>query len=377
MHRKYFLVAVFFVLFVVGFLVSSTFLTFRDTISQVIVTPNPGTGGGSAAPSPTPDPLAPYGVLLLGLRGDNSTGGFLTDTMILGVVDSRVRKISLISIPRDLWVPIPVSSTEKIQTKINAAYAIGLDDRKYTKKEAKYTGAAGGGELAKSVVEQVFGIPVRYFVSLDFKGFEKSIDILGGVELDVTLPFDDKFFPITGKEEESCGKSEEEIKAVTATMSGYLLEQQFTCRYEELKFDKGVTHMDGLTALKFARSRHSEINGSDFARSIRQKQIMLAVKNKVFQLGFLPRAIPFIQSLSGDLRTDISLDVMRNLASQASDLKTYVVSSLSLSTDNALMETFSADRQYILIPKSGQDDWQSIRDFVSSQITKASPSAKP
>ncbi len=376
MRTKVIIVASFLVLFVVGFVASATYLTFRHTISQVIVTQNPGSG--AATPSPTPDPLAQYGVLLLGLRGDDSQGGFLTDTIILALVDPRLQKVTLISIPRDLWVPLPISTTQKEHTKINAAYVIGLDDKKYPQKEAKYTGAAGGGTLAKDIVSEIFGVPVRYFISLDFEGFEKSIDILGGVDVTVTKSFEDPYYPLPDKETDSCGKSDEEIKALTATESGDILEHNFMCRYENLVFNKGLVHMDGVTALKFARSRHSLEDGSDFARSNRQKQVILAVKDKVLQLGFVTRAIPFIQSLSGDLRTDIPFEVMQQYAAQVSQLKNYTTSSIALSIDNALEQTYSADRQYILVPKTGLDNWGSIRDYVHSQLSPTpSPTPKP
>jgi LCP family protein required for cell wall assembly len=298
--------------------------------------------------------------------------------MILALVDPRLQKVTLINIPRDLWVPIPVSSSLTEHSKINAAYVIGLDDRKYPQKEAKYTGAAGGGTLAKDIVSQIFGVPVRYFISLDFNGFEKSIDILGGVDVTVTKSFTDPYYPLPDKETDSCGKSDEEIKALTATESGDILEHNFMCRYENLAFTKGLVHMDGVTALKFARSRHSLEDGSDFARSNRQKQIMLAVKDKVLQLGFVTHAIPFIQSLSGDLRTDIPLDVMQQYATQINQLKGYSVNSVALSIDNALMQTYSTDRQYILVPKTGLDNWASIREFVNSQLSPTpSPTTKP
>jgi LCP family protein required for cell wall assembly len=377
MRTKIIVVASFLVLFVVGFAASVTYLTFKNTISQVIVTANPGTGAPQT-PSPTPDPLAPYGVLLLGLRGDNSLGGFLTDTMILALVDPRLLKVTLISIPRDLWVPIPVNPTVTEHTKINAAYVIGLDDKKYPQKEAKYTGAAGGGTLAKDIVSQIFGVPVRYFVSLDFQGFEKSIDILGGVDVTVTKSFEDPYYPLPEKESDPCDKTDEEIKALTATESGDILEHNFMCRYENLVFTKGLVHMDGVTALKFARSRHALNDGSDFARSNRQKQIMLAVKDKVLQLGFITKAIPFIQSLSGDLRTDIPLEVMQQYGTQINQFKNYSISSIALSTDNALNQTYSTDRQYILVPKTGLDNWKSIQEYVLSQTTPSpTPTAKP
>src|SRR5690606_22235607 len=141
--------------------------------------------------------------------------------------------------------------------KLNAAYQIGSSDKNYSRKLPQFTGAAGGGELAKYAVSKILGQPVQHFVALSFAGFTKSIDVLGGVQVRVNNTFDDYWYPIEGEEDNSCGRSEEDIAALTATLSGNLLEQSFPCRYEHLHFDAGVTPMDGETALKFVRSRHS------------------------------------------------------------------------------------------------------------------------
>lgn len=349
----------------------------RGAISSVIVTPHPA---AQVTPFPlaTPDPNAPIGVLLLGLRGDTSRGGFLTDTMILAYAEPAKKHITLISIPRDLWVPLPINS-ENPHFKINHAYAIGIDDRNYPDKAPIYKGSAGGGTLAKKVVSDVTGLPIQYFVSLDFIGFEKAIDILGGIDVNVTRSFEDPFFPITGKETDPCGKTEEEIATLSKTLSGYLLEQQFPCRYEHLVFTSGNTHMDGITALKFARSRHSATDGSDFARSERQKQVILGVKNKVIAFGFLPKAIPFLQTFSQNLRTDINANVIQSYLGRVEEFRNYTVSSIAITTENALEESYSLDRQYILVPKSGPDNWNSIKEFIKSELslTKNGGSATP
>lgn len=369
MRGRIILGIVFLAFFLVGLFVSVTYLFFKNSVSSIIVTAPPGSTNAPATPTPTPDPLAPKGVLLLGYRGDGSLGGYLTDTMLLAYIEPRKEKITLITIPRDLWVPLPIAD-EKPHYKINSAYAVGLDSTKFPQKPVQYSGIGGAGALSKEIVSMVTGLPVDYFVSLNFEGFKESIDILGGVDVNVTLPFEDKFFPITGKEDDPCDKSDEDIAALTATMSGYLLEQQFTCRYEDLKFDRGVTHMDGETALKFARSRHSEINGNDFARSNRQKQVLIAIRDKVLSIGFISKAVPFLQSISNDVKTDIPFDLMKKYLSTINDYKGYSVSSITLSIDNALNQTYSSDRQYILVPKSGMDNWQSIKDYIQEELSK-------
>ena len=114
--------------------------------------------------------------------------------MLLAYVEPRKEKITLISIPRDLWVPLPIAS-DNPHFKINNAYALGIDNNRFPNKPDEYRGVGGGGALARKVISEVTGLSVDYFVSLNFTGFEKSIDILGGVDVKVNKSFEDPFYP--------------------------------------------------------------------------------------------------------------------------------------------------------------------------------------
>jgi LCP family protein required for cell wall assembly len=349
---------------------------FYFNYQKIVVKPNAvgPTRAPNASPTPTPDPQAPFNVLLLGYGGAGHDGGDLTDTMIVGHIEPHAKKVTLISIPRDLWVPIPTDGESVIYSKINAAYAIGLDDRKYPKKLDMYKGQAGGGALAKYAVSKVIGDDIRYFASIDFGGFERAIDALGGIDVQVPRTFDDNFYPIKGLEDETCGYSAEELAEIHKKYSGFQLEQQFTCRYEKLHFDKGMTHMDGITALKFVRSRHSDTDGGDFARSQRQQAVLTAVREKVLTLGIVNNFVPFITKLSDVLRTDVSISEGKSLLDILGDPRDYKISTIVLSTDNVLKDGYSSDRQYILLPKAGQDNYSEIQKYIQSQL---SPSPTP
>ena len=162
--------------------------------------------------TPTPDPLAAYSILLLGYGGGTHEGGLLTDSIMLAQVAPHDEEVTLISIPRDLWAPILINGDESQNKKINEAYAIGSDDKKYPNKKAEFTGDAGGGEMAKYVVEQVTGIKPDYFAAIDFDGFVKIIDKLGGVDVKVARTFDDPYYPIEANINDTCGKTEDDIK---------------------------------------------------------------------------------------------------------------------------------------------------------------------
>lgn len=103
----------------------------------------------------------------------------------------------------------------------------------------------------------------------------------------ITKPFVDEFYPIDIGTTDTCGKSPDDIKALEATMSGDLLDSQFTCRYETLIFNIGTTHLNGATALKYARLRHSKTQGGDFNRSLRQRQVIEAIRDKIVNPNFI------------------------------------------------------------------------------------------
>lgn len=320
----------------------------------------------SPTATPTPDPLAPYSILLLGYGGGVHEGGSTTDTMMVAKINPRNQEITLISIPRDLWVAIPTDGDETKNFKINAAYPIGLSDKQYPNKKIEFTGKAGGGELSKYIVEQVVGFKIDYFAAIDFDGFIKLVDTLGGIDVKVTKTFDDPYYPIETNITDTCGKTEDEMKALEATMSGDKLEQQYTCRYENLHFDKGSQHMDGTTALKFARSRHSAIDGGDFNRASRQRLVVTAVRDKIINIGFIPKIIPTIQNLTSHITTDINLTKMSEFVSNAEEISTYKIIPIALTDDNVLISTRSASGQSILSPRIGEDNWTEIHQFIES-----------
>jgi polyisoprenyl-teichoic acid--peptidoglycan teichoic acid transferase len=317
--------------------------------------------------TPTPDPLAAYSILLLGYGGGTHDGGLLTDSIMLAQIRPRDEEVRLISIPRDLWVSIPVSGKETVSRKINEAYAIGFDDKDYPNKQIEFTGEAGGGEMAKYLVEQVTGIKPDYFTAINFDGFVKIIDSLGGININILKTFDDPYYPIEELKNDICGKNEEEMKTLEATMSGEKLEQQFVCRYENLHFDKGIQHMDGETALKYARSRHSTTNGGDFYRAERQKLVVTAVRDKIINIGFIPKIIPTIQTLSRYITTDINFSTMSELVTKISEVSKYKIVSIALTDENVLTNTRASTGQAILSPKKGENDFSGIKEFIENK----------
>jgi anionic cell wall polymer biosynthesis LytR-Cps2A-Psr (LCP) family protein len=354
-----FLCGLFFLALSVGYVVS---------IYKKVVVTNPNVVKTTPAPTPTPDPLRIRNILLLGYAGGDHDGATLTDTIILARIYPKDKKIKLISIPRDIWVPIPVSKNITQSFKINHAFAIGLDDKMYPDKDSPYKGLYGAGTLARSMVSTVTGIMPENFIALNFDGFRNIVNSLGGVEVNVPFTFEDKYYPIKGLEKDTCGRDDTEMKSLQATLSGQLLEQAFTCRYETIKFEKGKTVLDGETALKFVRSRHSDINGNDFGRALRQQAFLLGVKNKLLKIGSIPKLITTANTLSKNVLTDIDLKTALQIISEQETMTDFKIETLSLTTDNVLKESTSSDHQYILIPKDGENNWNGVQKYIRDNL---------
>lgn len=302
-------------------------------------------------------------VLLLGVGGANHDGPNLTDTIIFTSVDPQQKKVSLVSIPRDLWVP-------EMQQKINQSYVVGEDKK-----------AGTGLASAKEIVSTILGQQIDYVVKIDFSGFEKAVDAMGGLDITVARTFDDYAYPIAGLEDEPCGHDEITIASLSAQIaSGSASESEaFPCRYEHLHFDKGETHMDGETALKYVRSRHAfGFEGSDFARSQRQSKVISAFREKLFSAGTLlnlSKVNELLAILQGSIEMDIKkeeIDDFVKLANKTQGAK--VVSAvldtgdeeeerLGLLTNPPISEEYN--NAWVLAPRAGNGEYSEIHEYVS------------
>lgn len=347
----------------------------------------------SNAPSPTPqdtrnfiqksfEDKTPVGILLLGYGGPGHDGAYLTDTMQLAYIEPAYQTISLIAIPRDTWVELPVSPSAKITKKINEAYSIGKDDKQYKEKELKYTGKAGGGTMAKDIVTAVTGLPAQRFIAVDFKSFVAVINKLGGIKVNVEKRFEDPQYPLEGKEDDTCDHPPEELPLLTKAVatSEAAIREVFPCRFETVVFEKGLQTMTGEEALKYARSRHSKEDGNDFGRSLRQKNVMLGIKDKVYSLNFIPKIPSLLSELKNGVETDLSSAEIESLLFLSGELKDYTIVSLPLTTDNVFKHGVAKTGQYILTPKAGEFQWPSIHAYLKNELERIhtpSPTSTP
>lgn len=324
------------IVFILGF--TGTYLTL--TLTQK---PKAETQILAQEPEPTLEPFDPinteesFNVVLLGSGGAGHSGGTLTDSIMVVSIDTKSKKAAMISVPRDLWVP----GNYKINASVlNVGY-----------------------ENFKGVLQNITGLKVTKYVSIDFSGISKLIDSIGGIEVDVPKTFDDYFYPIKGLENESCGLSPEKIAEVHQKYSGFELEKQFTCRWEHIHFDKGRTKIDGATALKFARSRHGD---SDFGRSARQFAILEGVKEKLISTGALDKIDETYGALSRMVKTDLDLKTTVELVKLLGNPQDYKISRIHLTEENVLSAGKSSDGQYILTPRAGINNFSGVKNYISS-----------
>lgn len=329
----------------------------------------------STVPTPSPEPS--FSIVLLGRGGAGHDGGALTDTIVIAKILLESKRVVLLSVPRDLYVDIPYDGSSHFG-KLNAAYAIGIDSKNYTSKLEKYTGQAGGGELAKTVLSTVTGLSLDRYMVFDFSGFEQAIDLIGGVDLTVDRAFVDYEYPISGRERVDCATPVEKTATTPTSLqeeiaSGSLdpnslpaLSKEFPCRYEALRFSAGSQHLTGTQALKYVRSRHSSEEGSDFARSNRQKKLMVAVMDKLFSLNQITKLPSFVSTLRSHIDTDFMANDWVTWIPRANAIKNYPITSLSLTDQNYLSDDIPVDKQYVLLPRAGKGNYQAIKNWIAS-----------
>ncbi len=300
-------------------------------------------------------------VLFLGIGGGRHEGPLLTDTIIYASIDPEKEKVTLISIPRDLWI-------EDLRAKINTAYSYGEEKRK-----------DGGIILTKTLVSKILNQPVDYVLRIDFNGFVRAIDMVGGIDVEVERSFEDQEYPISGKETDTCGFEGEEFEK-RATSSAIF--EAFPCRYEHISFQEGIQHMDGVTALKFVRSRHAKgVEGTDFARSKRQELVIQAFRNKAFSLTTLlnPAKVMSLYDVFQDsLHTDIKQSEYDDFVKLAKKMKDTKINNVvffytdAYSNDPGIFvnppTSGEFGNQWVLIPRRGASDFSEIQQLVDCEI---------
>lgn len=265
-------------------------------------------------------------ILLLGMGGEGHDGAYLTDTIIVASFKPTTKQVALVSIPRDLYVDLGSYGWRKI----NSANSYG--------ETSDYPG--GGSAFAAQTISDVIGQPIDYIVRVDFNGFKKLIDDLGGVDIDVQQAFTDQEYP------------------------------DYEHGYQTISFNKGMQHMDGERALQYSRSRHGNNGqGSDFARSQRQMQILMAVKNKTLSAGTLlnpAKLNDLYNNITANIETNIKAFEALRFAQLGRNIKqSDIINKVIDNGPNGLLRSYISDTgAYVLTTKAA--DFSEIHNFFEN-----------
>jgi LCP family protein required for cell wall assembly len=238
--------------------------TFTATPPRATPTPAGPTATPSATPTPTMRPTVPppaetlpwpktLNIVLLGTDRRPGAHNWRTDTIIIVAVDPDTKKVGVIVVPRDLWITLP-----DYANRINT-----LD-------------FVGGAQFLKQALQYEFGIPIHYYARLNFDGFVRAVDAVGGITVDVQCSIYE-----TGGE------------------------------LGTVDIPSGIVQMDGMTAMAFARSR---LTTSDFDRMRRQQAVLLAFRKKLLSPDMLSRLPDLVDALSKLSETDIPTQTLLSLA---------------------------------------------------------------
>lgn len=265
-------------------------------------------------------------ILLLGAAGESNPGKNLTDTIMILSIDTRNNKVALLSLPRDLYIRVP---DENFHTKINSLYQYGLNKN-------------SGTDLIAKTAEDITALKLHYFLVLDFDGFRKIIDDIGGINVTVERDIFDNRYPGPNYS------------------------------YETFEIKKGLHKMDGATALKYVRVRHNDPEG-DFGRAKRQQQTLQSVKNKIFSLRTFLNVLTMnkmLTTLENNLKTNIQLGEVDSFIwwikqVDSQNINNAVVDAWKKDSLLKVSHVYLSGKQvFILIPRVG--NYNEIKDLAEN-----------
>jgi LCP family protein required for cell wall assembly len=254
-------------------------------------------------------------ILMLGAAGEKDAGRNLTDTIMVMSIDTKNKKMALLSLPRDLYVQIPDSNSF---TKINGLYSIGVKNDQ-------------AADLIQETVEKITGLKINYYIIANYDGFKDIVDSIGGINVTVDRDIYDNRYPGPNYS------------------------------YQTFQIKKGLHNMDGETALKFVRERHDDPEG-DFGRAKRQQKVIQAIKNKMFSLKtFLNISAlnSMLNAVGNNIKTNVSLAEIESFIDLSKQVDTQNINNVVVDAwkkDSILKVSHvqaGAVRAFILVPRVG------------------------
>jgi LCP family protein required for cell wall assembly len=256
-------------------------------------------------------------ILLIG--SDEQRGGHNTDTMITVSIDPVTKQVAMFSLPRDtVDVPVPPGPAQRVWgrdygQKINSFFA---NNRRRSDLWPGNDRTRGYNAL-KSILGELYDLKIRYFVEVNFDGFKKVVDAVGGVTINVQVPVSDDEFPGT------------------------------TGRAQRLYIPSGLQHMDGEQALRYARSRHTS---TDFDRGARQQRVLLSLRQQADPQTLIPKLPELVAALKSTVRTDIPVNQLDELLGLASQVDTANIRSYVFAPPLYSQDTCADARGCIVVP---------------------------
>jgi LCP family protein required for cell wall assembly len=274
-----------------------------EPIDSPSPTPTPPPIQGSALPEVTIPPwngTERLNILLIGSDQRPNEGTYNTDTLIVVSIDPTTKQVAMFSLPRDSWgVPLPSGRLQgafgpTYQAKINSLFTAVRGRPDLVSGTSRTRGYNG----LKAVLGNLYNLDIKYFVEVNFEGFKKVVDDLGGVTINVQVPVQDDGYPSD------------------------------TGRSSRVYIPAGIQHMTGAQALVYARSRHKS---DDFDRGARQQRVLTSLREQADVTALIPRIPDLLADVKNTVRTDIPQDQLSRLAGLASsvdtkDIRSYVFS---------------------------------------------------
>ncbi len=275
-------------------------------------------------------------ILLLGIGGEGHDGADLTDSIMIASIDPINKETTLMSIPRDLWV----KPDGLWGMKINAVYASQKQQALSQNPKDLVAAKKAGEEKLESTVESYMGVPIHYYAMVDFTAFKQAVDAVGGITVNVKEDLVDYNMSWENNNNPVLAKA-------------------------------GVQQMNGTKALMFARSRYGSARG-DFDRADRQRQVMVAIKDKALSVGTFANPVKVTQLLDtfgSRVVTNLSIGEMMRIYDIGKQIDSAKITSTSLANpDMPLVVTDNVGGQSVVRPLAGLNNYDDIRTFVRTQL---------
>jgi LCP family protein required for cell wall assembly len=303
-------------------------------------TPDPDATGTLAPSLPPWDGKGRLNILAVGVDASADN----TDTMIVVSIDPQTKQVAMFQVPRDTaYFPVP-SNARSVwgdtyrQSKINRWT---FNNRNRGDLWPGKSANTRGMNSLKAMLGELYGLDIRYYVKVDFRGFTRVVNTLGGVQINVQIPVYEDTYPAAGG-------------------------------LTRLYIPAGPQHMTGQEALQYARSRHNS-QGGDWDRGRRQQRVLLSLREQMNAAAIVENLPDLVKVLGASIKTDIPVGEMPKLLALAESVDTKSVRSYMFSPPLYQREVASGDRLgYITIPnvvriRKAVDDAFSVKPAVLAQ----------